>query len=108
MRAVYAARRACLIGAIETELGDFLKAAPGDGGMQMTAYLDDAADDRRAAAAAADADIHVTALSAYHLREPNRKGLYMGFAAVPEARIAKAARRLADALRNASVSLRQA
>jgi GntR family transcriptional regulator/MocR family aminotransferase len=106
MRAIYAARRACLIEAIETELGDFLKAAPGDGGMQMTAYLRDGSDDRRAATVAADADIHVTALSAYFLGTPRKSGLYMGFAAIPEARIVKAARHLATAFRKAGIPTR--
>ncbi len=95
MRAVYASRRACLIDTIQTELGNFLEAAPGDGGMQMTACFRDGIDDRRAAALAAEADIHVSALSNYYLGERRRSGLYMGFAAIPETRIVKAAHRLA-------------
>jgi GntR family transcriptional regulator/MocR family aminotransferase len=103
MRAVYAARRACLIDAIETELGEFLKAAPGDGGMQLVAWLADDADDKNAAAIANENDTHVTALSAYYLSDCMRNGLYLGFSAIPEKRIISAARRLAIAFRKAGV-----
>jgi GntR family transcriptional regulator/MocR family aminotransferase len=106
MRAIYAGRRACLIEAVETELGDFLEAAPGDGGMQMAAYLRGETDDRRAASVAADAGIHVTALSTYYLAETHKSGLYMGFAAIPENQIVKAARRLAAAFKTAGIATR--
>lgn len=95
MRSVYASRRACLIDAIQTELGNFLEATPGDGGMQMAAYFRAGIDDRKTATLAAEAGIHVSALSSYYFGARQRSGLYMGFAAVPESRIVKAAHHLA-------------
>jgi GntR family transcriptional regulator/MocR family aminotransferase len=99
MRAVYAARRICLIEAIATELDEYLEAAPGDGGMQMAAWLRAGTDDRRIADAAKRANVHVGTLAAYYLGDMRRPGVYLGFAAVPEAQIVKAARRLGPALR---------
>ncbi|HUD51957.1 PLP-dependent aminotransferase family protein [Parvibaculum sp.] len=96
MRAVYAARRACLIEAIERDLGEFLEASPSDGGMQLVGFLKRRVDDRKAAEAAAAADIHVTPLSTYYLGRRSDGGLHMGFAAIPEAQIARSARRLAQ------------
>lgn len=106
MRAVYAARQACLVAAIGAELGAFLEAAPGDGGMQLVAYLAPHASDREASAAAAEAGIHVTPLSAYHLGARRRNGLHMGFAAIPETQIGKSARRLAAILRDSGTPRR--
>lgn len=106
MRAVYASRRACLIEAVETRLGDFLEAAPGDGGMQMTAYFHNATNDRQAATLAAEAGIHVSALGIYYLGEQQKSGLYMGFAAIPETRIVEAAQRLAAVLDAAKLGRR--
>tara|TARA_R110002110_G_scaffold75009_3_gene198370 strand:- start:2069 stop:3577 length:1509 start_codon:yes stop_codon:yes gene_type:complete len=106
MRAIYAARRTCLIDAIDTHLHQWLAPAPGDGGMQMTAWLDPAADDRQVAAIAERADVHVMPVSAYYLGPARRNGLYLGFSAIPEARIIKAAKRLNEVFSNANVKSR--
>ena len=100
MRALYAERRALLLKALDSELAPWLEAAPGEGGLQLSAFLADGADDAAMARAAADADIHVSPLSLYRL-ESGRPGLYMGYASVPEAEIGKAATRLAGVLAKA-------
>ncbi|MDO8288751.1 MAG: PLP-dependent aminotransferase family protein [Parvibaculum sp.] len=107
MRGVYATRRDTLIAAIETELGEWLEASPGDGGMQMAAYLHPDADDKHAVSIAARADIHLSALSTYSLAPKPPKGLYLGFSAIPEAQIKRAAKRLADAFQSAKLPSRR-
>ncbi|MBX3505035.1 MAG: PLP-dependent aminotransferase family protein [Parvibaculum sp.] len=97
MRAIYAARRACLMESLDNELAPWLRAAPGEGGLQLAAFLPDGADDRAIAAAAMEAGIHVTPLSLYRL-EAGRPGLYMGYAAIPEPALKRAARDLAGIL----------
>ncbi|MBX3493596.1 MAG: PLP-dependent aminotransferase family protein [Parvibaculum sp.] len=100
MRALYAERRALLLKALDNELAPWLEAAPGEGGLQLSAFLADSADDTAMARAAAEADIHISPLSLYRL-ETGRPGLYMGYASVPEAEIGKAATRLAGLLAKA-------
>lgn len=100
MRTIYATRRDCLINAITRDLAPWLDTSPKDGGMQLVARLDPAMNDQRVALEARAAGIRLTALSSYSLGSTPRNGLYLGFAAVPEARIAKAARRLAQVMAN--------
>jgi len=104
MRGIYAARRDMLIGEINTTLSDWLTAAPGDGGMQMAALLAKGVDDKHATAVAARADVLVSALSTFSLTENNVNGLYLGFSAVPEPHIRKAALRLANAFKSAGIA----
>lgn len=98
MRTIYATRRICLIDAIAQNLDPWLTAPLNDGGMQIAATLNLAMNDQEVAQAARAADIRLTALSSYSLGPQPRSGLYLGFAAIPEARIAKGARRLAQVL----------
>lgn len=98
MRTIYAARRSALLDAAERDLGAFLDLAPGDGGMQLVARLKDGMDDRQSSVIAAAAGIQVAPLSPYYLGKPRLSGLHMGFAGIPEAQIARSAKRLAAAL----------
>lgn len=100
MRALYAERRAIVLDAIGNELSPWLKAAPGEGGLQLSAFLPEDADDRRLAAAAMEAGIHASPLALYRL-EQGRPGLYMGYASVPEAELKRAAAKLAGVLETA-------
>ncbi|MEP5245431.1 MAG: PLP-dependent aminotransferase family protein, partial [Alphaproteobacteria bacterium] len=100
MRALYAERRSVVLSALEDELSPFLRAAPGEGGLQLSAFLPESADDRALAEAAMKAGLHVSPLSLYRLEE-GRPGLYMGYASVPEAELKHAAASLADVLRAA-------
>lgn len=107
MRSIYAARHACLVEAVRSELDDWLEIAPGDGGMQMPAYLNIDLSDAHIADLARKADIHVSALSNYQLGKGHRSGLYLGFAAIPETRIVNASRRFASILAGESVGRRR-
>jgi GntR family transcriptional regulator/MocR family aminotransferase len=69
--------------------------------MQMTAFLAPGVDDREMAHQALRADIHVSPLSTYCMTQTSRRGLYLGFSAIPEPRINKAAERLATVLNDA-------
>jgi GntR family transcriptional regulator/MocR family aminotransferase len=100
MRALYAERRAIVLDAIGNELSSWLRPAPGEGGLQLSAFLPEGADDRGLAAAAMEAGIHVSPLALYRL-EQGRPGLYMGYASVPEAELKRAAAKLAGVLKAA-------
>lgn len=100
MRALYAERRSIVLDALANELSPWLRAAPGEGGLQLSAFLPEDADDRALAAAAMKAGIHVSPLALYRL-ERGRPGLYMGYASVPEADLKRAAVNLAGVLRTA-------
>ncbi len=88
MRALYAERRALLQKALDDELAPWLEAAPGEGGLQLSAFLANGADDAAMARAAAEADIHVSPLSLYRL-ESGRPGLYMATPRCPRRRSAR-------------------
>jgi GntR family transcriptional regulator / MocR family aminotransferase len=102
MRRLYAARQAALVAAAQRHLGDFLTVAPDDAGLHLMAWLTPAIaerlGDRGAAEAAAAAGIAVSPLSDYFTGPPDRHGLLLGYAAVPEDEIERGAARLAEAL----------
>lgn len=105
MRRLYAARQAALVTAAERHLGDYLSVAPDDAGLHLMAWLTPAVaeglGDRGAAEVAAAAGIAVSPLCDYFTGLPDRQGLLLGYAAVPEDEIERGARRLAEALRRA-------
>lgn len=100
MRALYAERRNILLRALDNELAPWLRAAAGEGGLQLSAFLPETADDRAMAKAAAQGGVHVSPLSLYRL-EPGAPGLYMGYASVPEPDLTRAAAKLAEILKTA-------
>ncbi len=101
MRRLYAQRQAALVAAAERHLGDFLEVPPDDAGLHLMAWLKpgpaEKLGDRGAAEAAAAAGIAVSPLSDYFIGTPDRQGLLLGYAAVPEDEIEKGAQRLAAA-----------
>ena len=97
MRSLYAERRSIVLSALENELSPYLRAAPGEGGLQLSAFLADGANDGAICEEAAKAGLHVSPLSFYRLEE-GRPGLYMGYASVPEAELKHAAASLAGVL----------
>jgi GntR family transcriptional regulator/MocR family aminotransferase len=105
MRRLYATRQAALVAAAERHLGDFLSVAPDDTGLHLMAWLTPQVaarlGDRGAAEVAVAAGIAVSPLCEYFSGPPDRQGLLLGYAAVPEDAIERGARRLADALRKA-------
>ncbi|WP_340116273.1 PLP-dependent aminotransferase family protein [Pelagibius sp. 7325] len=110
MRRLYAARQAALRAAAERHLCDFLEVPPDDAGLHLVAWLKpplaERLGDKGAAQLAAEAGVAVTPLSDYYAGPPAKdearlQGLLLGYAAVPEDEIERAARRLAAAFRNA-------
>ncbi|HMA15052.1 MAG TPA: PLP-dependent aminotransferase family protein [Kiloniellaceae bacterium] len=104
MRRLYAARQQALVAAAQRHLAEFLSVAPDDAGLHLMAWLTptvaERLGDRGAAEAASKAGIAVSPLCEYFTGTPDRQGLLLGYAAVPEDEIERGARRLAEALRN--------
>ena len=98
VRQIYARRRGVLQEEIETTLKRWLRPARGEGGLQLAAFLPPGTDDRKAAAAANTAGIHVTPLSMYRMKRGGAPGLYMGYAAVPDEKLREGAKALAKVL----------
>ncbi|MBK1697017.1 PLP-dependent aminotransferase family protein [Rhodovibrio salinarum] len=102
MRRLYAARQEALLEAGRRHLSGLLALQPDVAGMHLVAGLDPAlaahADDRRCAHAADAHGVAAPALSGYYQGAPDRQGLLLGYAAVTETEIARAAHRLARAL----------
>jgi len=103
MRKLYAARQELLVAAAREHMGDLLTVAPAEAGMHilarqkpvMTVRMDDIQATRRAEAAG----ITVSPLSSFYHEYPAQQGLMLGYAAVDEDEIPKAAAKLAEALR---------
>lgn len=102
MRRLYAARQAALVAAAGRHLAGLLEVPPDDAGLHLMAWptpeLSQRLDDQRCSAAAAEAGIAVSPLSDYFMEKPDKQGLLLGYAAVPEDEIELGARRLAKAL----------
>jgi GntR family transcriptional regulator/MocR family aminotransferase len=101
MRGLYAARGRALVRAVRRAAGEALEVRSAHAGLHLVGWLPAGADDRAAAAAAAAHQVEAQPLSAHALRPPARGGLLLGYAAVPEPEIERAAGRLAAALRAA-------
>lgn len=105
MRRLYAARQQALVAAAQRHLAEFLTVAPDDAGLHLVGWLTPGAaerlGDRGAAEVAAKAGIAVSPLCDYFVGTPDRQGLLLGYAAVPEDEIERGTRRLAEALRKA-------
>lgn len=102
MRRLYQLRQQALLEAASRHLAGLLELAPDEAGMHLTAGLAPALaarmDDTTAAARAAAAGLATAPLSRFYIGEPTRQGLMLGYAAVPEAQMDAAVRKLARAL----------
>jgi len=102
MRTLYGKRRECLLAAVQSNFGDALPVLGDNAGLHLVLQLPEGTDDRAIEASAAKAGIAVRALSSYYSNPASaRRGLLLGYACVPEARIAPAFRTLAEVLRRA-------
>jgi GntR family transcriptional regulator/MocR family aminotransferase len=102
MRQLYAARLKALQMAIRTHLGTSAEILGSDAGLHLVLALPDDADDVAISATAREAGILTRPLSAYYAdaHAPNaRRGLMLGYAAVPEERIDPLFRKLAGIIR---------
>ncbi len=98
MRSLYAARQQAMIEALRRRLDGVLRVAPAEAGMHLVAYLPPGTDDREVATAAAAAGIEAPPLSGFYQAPPERPGLLLGYAGVPEKEIPKAVDLLARSL----------
>lgn len=102
MRRLYASRQQALLAAAGRHLEGLLTLQPDDAGLHLIAGLtpDLAArmDDRTASRRAREAGIVAPALSDFYWGKPDRQGLMLGYAGVPEDEIERAVKRLARAL----------
>lgn len=102
MRRLYAARQEALLDAGRRHLEGLVDLAPDDAGLHLVGRLTPATaarmDDVEAARRAYEAGVAVVALSTYRIRATQPPGLVLGYAAVSEDEIARAAERLGRAL----------
>jgi GntR family transcriptional regulator/MocR family aminotransferase len=101
MRALYATRGRALIRAVRRQAPDALEVRSAHAGLHLVAWLPPGVDDRAAAERAAAAGVEAQALSDHALERPERGGLLLGYAAVPEPEVDQAVARLARALTGA-------
>jgi GntR family transcriptional regulator/MocR family aminotransferase len=98
MRGLYAKRQAALVAAAGRYLDGRLVVAPAEAGMQIAARLPAGSDDRALSAALDAAGIVAPPLSDYALGRPPVRGLFLGYAGVPEREIAGAVQTLGRVL----------
>ena len=98
MRALYAARQAALVAAIDRRGEGRIVVAAEEAGMQLAARFPRARDDRTVAARLAAAGVVAPPLSIYYLGRPRLRGLLLGYAGVPEREIGPAVQTLAGVL----------
>ncbi|MDR7335934.1 PLP-dependent aminotransferase family protein [Roseateles asaccharophilus] len=98
LRAVYRGRADALRHNLDKHFGRWLRIAPAQRGLNVTAWLPTATRDADIARRAADAGVSVTPLSAYRMHHPVKGGLRLGFAAFSEPNIHAGVLQLARAL----------
>jgi GntR family transcriptional regulator/MocR family aminotransferase len=101
MRTLYEERQLALVNAARRELGGCLSVAPADMGLHLVGWLADGVDDREASRRATAAGVEAPPLSTYRLKQGERGGLLLGYAATAPRQIRDGVRRLASALRQA-------
>lgn len=107
MRRLYASRQATLIAAIDTDLKGIASrnmfggsgASVASAGLHVMVRVEGDRDERDLIARAADHCVEVSGGNDCFVTEPAQPHLLLGYAAMPEARIEEAVRRLASALR---------
>jgi GntR family transcriptional regulator/MocR family aminotransferase len=97
-RALYAARQARLVTALERHLGGALEVRAAEAGLQLPARLLVDVDDRALSAAADAAGVIAPPLSIYHLGRVTQRGFVLGYAGVPEREIDRGVETLARAV----------
>jgi GntR family transcriptional regulator / MocR family aminotransferase len=100
MHAVYAQRRAALLAAVASELGDLLAVHVPEAGMHLVGWLPPGVDDAAVAQRAARCGVEVIPVSVLRQEPTPRGGLLLGYAAVNERDIRDGVHRLARAIRS--------
>jgi GntR family transcriptional regulator / MocR family aminotransferase len=101
-REAYGERRIALLEAIESHLGEHLKAGPADAGLQLSTTFLSRRNDQEIARRAREKGIELRALSQFYLDDSAtshcQTGLVLGFAPIPAKDIRQAAPALRDIL----------
>jgi GntR family transcriptional regulator / MocR family aminotransferase len=97
-RDAYATRRAVLLSAIASQLGESVEIGPTQTGLHLTLGLRDGRDDRAIASAGARQGLELPPLSAYYATASVRTGLLIHYARTPESRIVDGVRTLSRVL----------
>ncbi len=100
MHTLYAQRRAALIAAVASELGELLEVHAPEAGMHLVGWLPPHIDDSTVAQQAATYGVEVIPVSVFRSEPTRRGGLVLGYAAVDEQEIRDGVRRLAMAIRS--------
>ena len=98
MRAAYRERSEALLSALEADCGGALVPRPCETGLQLSATLVGALDDRRVRDEAAARGVEVSALSAYSLGKAKAAGLLLGFGGVRPQAMRAGTQKLAQAI----------
>jgi GntR family transcriptional regulator/MocR family aminotransferase len=98
MRALYAARQAALVDAVEHQLGDTLRIGSDKAGLHLTGLLPSDVDDRAVSEVLGKANIIAPPLSFYSTHDRSPGGLVLGYAAVDEDTIQEGVARIAEAV----------
>jgi len=104
MHTVYAQRRATLLAAVASELGELLAVHAPEAGMHLVGWLPPRVDDAAVAQQAAKHGVEVIPVSAFRQEPMPRGGLVLGYAAVNEQEIRDGVHRLALAIRSVPCS----
>lgn len=98
MREAYAERRAALLDAVSSQLGDRFDILGASAGLEVALRARADIDDRKLERALADAGISAPALSTHQVEGAPVRGLLLGFAAFSPARLRRAVTRMAAVL----------
>lgn len=101
MRMLYGERRDALLALLERQLGGVMTTRPGGAGMHLVGYLDERWRDTDIADRLAPGPAAPPALSRYVSRTAGSNGLLLGFAASPEAELARGVALIEEAMERA-------
>src|SRR5262245_61827918 len=99
-RALYRERRAALVDALRSQLGDMVEVQGDEAGMHLTACLTRRLDDRDAAVRAARQGLWIMPLSSCYLGRAARRGFVLGFAGTDVTKIPGGVRLMRTVLRD--------
>ena len=98
MRTLYGEKQRLLVEAMQTHLADVFDIQATEAGMQLPVFYKRNINERNLVNKAKEMGLTLTPLANYHLNQPTRPGLYLGYAGVPKNGIKKAVQQLQSLL----------